>query len=1116
MSEFTETQLKLLLNELKHFNLNDPLVNRSVNDIALGRFESLLTVEGTLKKILSDATKWQREQGINPLCVAFGQVEWNYKSRRVTSPLWLIPCLFNWKKKTNLVEIQLNEEEGFANPFLLNELLDNVEQGHNTPDSWIARLKNLFKDDDVHIEPNSIVLNNFHPYRFEPIRELNELLERGYSEQVKSLLGDSFVSSPFHVSQVTYCLFPCDKEQRLALESVACENTVVQGPPGTGKSQVIANAIGNTLNAGKSVIVVSEKRAALEVIQQKLGAKGLSNLSYLHSSNNSSKDFIHELKNTWNHLENMELTPTKTPLISPSLYAQLHGLLDKVNAPKLFSGISFSAFLNEQKPPNWEKAEYDSRSPDMELWLNIKKSLLLVCKTINPISLGRLNPRVLNMRELPVLDVKITALLNLLNKLGFALRVRTKRDIESLTKKALLCKEFSHHSFKHWECLIEPGNTQRVRFEKLVIKRKKLSEQLLMLEAEKKHWRLNPTLSEIQMLRKAMLQKGFWKQRRFKKSWLHYSHQPIEQAGPLLNQWEKQYLNRQKLIEIDDKLRQLRLADIENDIVYIQSLTTYLSEEKWLFWKNISEDERVVFAELHEQLQQTNETLKSYFSFADDDDLLDHLQLISKLLPQLIAHASHLENIPGNLFSMFHLYPSIEGLERVVLKTNYSRFISQFPALQHFSGEEIMQQIKRINHSLESESSQLCSDIWRNCKEQLNAWNKLLQTPGPQLSVEEKQHKTELRKGKAQLVREFSKSRNHLSIRELYSKECRHWIQLLKPIQLFNPVQVARIFPMEQGLFDLAIFDEATQVPLAHALGTVNRSRRIMVAGDEQQMSPSMYFKSGTSEQVNLLHQASFHWESVHLKHHYRSHHPDLIAFSNRHFYNDTLIAFPSAKGLDPCIHDHYLSDGIFHHGINEFEASAVADYIEKTWREGKSIGVVAFSESQLASIRSKISENIWLQLENTFDNGVGFFKALEQVQGDECDELIISFGYGRDHEGIFRMQFGPLNGANGTRRLNVLMSRARKHIHFFSSVRSSDFKLSTNQGVDLLRQMMHYIEQYRFFNQKELTLPFPLSFEVSKNKLMIPAIWRVINDAEELITFYSTMQSKGWEIELV
>jgi hypothetical protein len=1088
-------------------------VNRSVNGSALDGFERVFPVEGTLKKILTDATKWQREQGINPLCAAFGQVEWNYKSRRVTSPIWLIPCLFNWKKKNNLVEIQLNEEEGFANPFLLNELFENSDQRIDSRDSWIMQLQNVFKGGDEQVDTNSIVLDNFHPYRFEPIRELNELLEQGYSEQVKSLLGDAFVSSPFSIYQDTHCLFPCDKEQRLALESLASENTVVQGPPGTGKSQVIANAVGKTLSAGKSIIVVSEKRAALEVIQQKLGAKGLSNLSYLHSSNSSSKEFIQEVKNTWNYLENLDFRATKTTLLSPAFYAQLQGLLDKVNAPKLFSGISFAAFLDLQKPSNWENADYDSRSPDMDSWLNAKGSLLLICEVTPPVSLSRIHPNILHSKELLSLDVKITTLVKLLNQLGFVRPVRTKWDVESLTKKALLCKEFNHHSFKHWESLIEPGNTQRMRFEKLIIKRKKLTEQLALLELEKKHWRLQPTLSEIHLLRKAMLEKGFWKKRRFKKSWLTYSNHPSENAETLLNQWEKYFLHQEKLIGLDDKLRQLGLTDIENEIDYIQSLTTFLSEEKWLFWKSIAEDEREVYAGLHEQLQQVHETLKSYFSFADDDDIYDHLQAISKGLPQVIAHASLLANIPGKVFSMLQQYTTFEVLESVVLKTNYSRFIGRFPALQGFSGEELMLQIERINHALENESSQLCADILGNCKQQLLFWNKLLQTPGPQLSVHEKQLKAALRKGKAQLVREFSKSRNHLSIRELYSLECRHWIQLLKPIQLFNPVQVARIFPMEQDLFDLAIFDEATQVPLAHALGTVNRSKRIFVAGDEQQMSPSMYFKSGASEQVNLLHQASFHWKSVHLKHHYRSHHPDLIAFSNQHFYNGSLIAFPSAQGVDRCIHNHYLPEGIYHNGSNEIEANAVADFIKKTWEKDKSIGVVAFSESQLACIRSKIPEHIWQELENAFDNGVGFFKALEQVQGDECDELMVSLAYGRNHEGIFRMQFGPLNGANGTRRLNVLMSRARKNIHFFSSVRSSDFKLSSNQGVDLLRKLMHFIEQNQLSKTKELALPFPLAFNYSENRMVIPKVWQTISDSEEMVTFYSTMQTKGWEV---
>jgi len=80
------------------------------------------------------------------------------------------------------------------------------------------------------------------------------------------------------------------------------------------------------------------------------------------------------------------------------------------------------------------------------------------------------------------------------------------------------------------------------------------------------------------------------------------------------------------------------------------------------------------------------------------------------------------------------------------------------------------------------------------------------------------------------------------------------------------------------------------------------------------------------------------------------------------------------------------------------------------------------------------------------------FSNALENVQGEECDRLIISRAYRRNNEGEFQMRFGPLNTKNGPKRLNVLLTRAKKKIELFASVDGNDFKISSNEAVDLQR----------------------------------------------------------------
>jgi len=337
---------------------------------------------------------------------------------------------------------------------------------------------------------------------------------------------------------------------------------------------------------------------------------------------------------------------------------------------------------------------------------------------------------------------------------------------------------------------------------------------------------------------------------------------------------------------------------------------------------------------------------------------------------------------------------------------------------------------------------------------------------------------------------------------------------LFKPIWLSNPAQIAKCFPMQEGLFDVAIFDEASQIPLQNALGTIQRSKRVLVAGDQQQMGPSSYFKSGSAEIVDVLHQASFYWNTIGLKHHYRSEHPALIHFSNKHFYKNELVAFPSVQQELQPIMWHYCEKGRFINRKNQEEAKHVAELIEKVIDSANVLGIVAFSESQLAEINGHLSSKTLEKLEERIENDTAFFKALENVQGEECDLLIISFGYGYSEENEFHMRFGPMNSKNGTKRLNVLLTRARKKIDFFSSVKASDFKLRSNEAINLLRQFLLQLENATTTDNSDF--PFGLTPQISSNQLTIEHVYEKMHDAEEVLTLVSVLENRGWNLAFV
>jgi hypothetical protein len=85
--------------------------------------------------------------------------------------------------------------------------------------------------------------------------------------------------------------------------------------------------------------------------------------------------------------------------------------------------------------------------------------------------------------------------------------------------------------------------------------------------------------------------------------------------------------------------------------------------------------------------------------------------------------------------------------------------------------------------------------------------------------------------------------------------------------------------------------------------------------------------------------------------------------------------------------------------------------------------------------------------------------KNLENIQGDERDIIIISVCYGPDSRRRMLMNFGPVNKKGGEKRLNVLFSRARKHMAVVSSIRYEQITNEYNEGASYFRRFLQYAE---------------------------------------------------------
>ncbi len=294
------------------------------------------------------------------------------------------------------------------------------------------------------------------------------------------------------------------------------------------------------------------------------------------------------------------------------------------------------------------------------------------------------------------------------------------------------------------------------------------------------------------------------------------------------------------------------------------------------------------------------------------------------------------------------------------------------------------------------------------------------------------------------------------------------------PVVMVSPSVCSSILPLQEGIFDIIIFDEASQLRLEDTFPALVRGKIKVISGDSQQMPPSSYFQGGAAvlnpgeeeeedlteeeagdqrRKVNnslelaeseslLVYAENCNYKQSYLKIHYRSNHPFLIDFSNHAFYGKRLIPMPARTEYRPIrVID---VNGVYEESVNRDEARQVIDILLhhiKPFANGKypSVGIATFNLYQ----RNLILEEITRVRQSSPDNdkkindlGTDLFvKNLENIQGDERDIIILSTTFGKKMDGSFRQMFGPIMQRNGYKLLNVIITRAKYRLFVCTSV---------------------------------------------------------------------------------
>ena len=322
--------------------------------------------------------------------------------------------------------------------------------------------------------------------------------------------------------------------------------------------------------------------------------------------------------------------------------------------------------------------------------------------------------------------------------------------------------------------------------------------------------------------------------------------------------------------------------------------------------------------------------------------------------------------------------------------------------------------------------------------------------------------------------------RGHLPLRRLLDQAA-DVLFAAKPCWAMSPLMVSQVLPPAR-LFDVVIFDEASQIVPADAIPSIIRAHQVVVAGDDHQLPPTSFFRQfidADSEDDEETVSFGTGFESVldalrpllptaPLNWHYRSRDERLVAFSNERIYGGALTTFPGVL-RDDCLR-HVVVNQDARPGQDTSVAAEVDKVVELVLehartRPHESLGVIALGARHAERIDLVLRaalESVEPGVETFFADDVTepfFVKNLERVQGDERDAIILSIGYGKHPDGRMRYQWGPLLRDGGERRLNVAATRAKHRLTLVSSFSSHDVDPArlTKAGARMLAEYLEY-----------------------------------------------------------
>lgn len=1093
--------------------------------------------------LIRKAKSAQEEVGANTLFLAMGFLKWKHKddAEFKYAPLVLLPVSLK-RTKTQGVVAELGEDLQ-VNTTLLEFIKQDFGvdiRGVDGKDLTPMEILAVFRAKTANMKGwkvfEDVYLSQFTFARYAMWSDVRDNIETYKNNAlIASLLSNSNklgenklcgVSEDDGEPSEILTPLACDSSQYEAVaESDKGTTFVLHGPPGTGKSQTITNIIANALDKGKRVLFVAEKQAALKVVQKRLAEIGIGEFCLeLHSGKSVDKsEIVRRIENTLALRD--DYNDEKFIAAGEKIKEDRARLKEPITAMhkkrrlgvSVYEGILY--YLQNKNAPeivNIESTFYDGltakKLAEYESMLLTAQAAAKECGGVyrSPFDNVNITECTANVKAavLCAAEVVLAELKHLKNYLGLILdtfnqkmSAFTAKKLEGLIEIAKILKDEKLKNFfacdekefyvfynanlrydsevRNWytrfkslpdlgklyddiESEIENwGDNYRSSKTLLaVIKRINRCTRNPLAESEELEW--VKCAYEIEAAKRKIL------------NFTDLSSQFTGLGGSLNDKKRDDFM--QPIYALHSLCAGVFMdynGDAFNSVCvraasgYLKPLLSGFIAAATAFIKSCDNFNRVICCD---KSQVSDEDVFDYY-FAKCSSLIDNIDM----LPAWSMYKATAKSLNDNglTFITDALESGQISGEKILSafrKNVYRNFIqTNVPAdecLSQFSATVLDESARNFSLVLEEFSSLTRDKIRHDLISRLPT----SETEGPlalELMTFSRQVKGNLR---------------GLNLRSLFF-DIPELLKTVAPCMLMSPSTVSQYLPPDPELFDIVIFDEASQLPTCEAVPALARAKSAVIVGDPKQMPPTSFFMNVGGDEENA---EAEDLESVlddclalgipekHLNWHYRSKHESLIAFSNITYYSSRLCTFPSPDALDSKVHLKYIQNGVYERGgskCNRQEAEELVTDVIRRLKDEKlrrsSIGIVTFSTPQQVYIEKilnkALAENGLEEVAYERDEPL-FIKNLENVQGDERDVILFSVCYGPDKYGKVSLNFGPLNQFGGWRRLNVAVSRAREEMLIFSSMRylMIDLSRTTSRGVAGLKAFLEFAEKGR------------------------------------------------------